>query len=184
MALPLRAGARFVRATRRSRVLTDEEGQRLAGQVVGLKRYLTDFSDFSDRGVADIVLWNRYLVYAAAFGISDVAIRQLARAYPQLSDPQWLDANATGSLVYWSYRPWIVGPSLAGAMTGSPLPDSGDVFRGGFGDIGAQLNSSFSQLHSTILEASAPSHVSGGSFSGGGFGGSSGGSGGGSFGGR
>ncbi|WP_314686530.1 DUF2207 family protein [uncultured Bifidobacterium sp.] len=182
--LPVLAGALAVLSTKRSRVLTDEEGQRLAGQVVGLRRYLTDFSDFSDRGVADIVLWNRYLVYAAAFGISDVAIRQLAKAYPQLSDPQWLDANATGSLIYWSYRPWVIGPSLAGGMTGSLPPDPAGAFRGGFGDIGAQLNSSFSQLRSTIIAASAPSGPSGGSFSGGGFGGSSGGSGGGSFGGR
>ncbi len=182
--LPLLAGALFVLSTKRARVLTDDEGQRLAGQVVGLKRYLTDFSDFSDRGVADIVLWNRYLVYAAAFGISDVAIRQLAKAYPQLSDPQWLDSNATGSLVYWSYRPWIVGSSLAGGMAGSSVPDSGAAFRGGIGDIGSQLNSSFSQLRSTIAAASIPKGSSGGSFSGGGFGGSSGGSGGGSFGGR
>ncbi|WP_300766042.1 DUF2207 domain-containing protein [uncultured Bifidobacterium sp.] len=181
---PLLVGALLILATKRTEVLTDDDGQKLAGQVVGLKRYLTDFSDFSDRGVADITLWNRYLVYAAAFGISEVAIRQLAKACPQLSDPQWLDANAVGSLIYWSYRPWIIVPSMAGASAGTFVPPQGTAFRGGLGDIGAQLDGSFSQLRSTIAAASAPSNTSGGSFSGGGFGGSFGGSGGGSFGGR
>lgn len=35
----------------------NDNGQRLAGQVVGLKRYMEDFSDFRDRGVADLTLW-------------------------------------------------------------------------------------------------------------------------------
>ena len=34
----------------------NDNGQRLAGQVVGLKRYMEDFSDFRDRGVADLTL--------------------------------------------------------------------------------------------------------------------------------
>lgn len=52
-----------------------------------------------------------------------------------------------------------------------------------FGDIGAQLESGFADIQSTIAAASPSSSYggSGGSFSGGGFGGSSGGSGGGSF---
>ena len=55
-----------------------------------------------------------------------------------------------------------------------------------FGDIGAQLESGFADIQSTISAASPSGSFSGsgGSFSGGGFGGSSGGSGGGSFGGR
>ena len=86
-------------------VLT-EAGQEYAGQVHGLYRYLTDFSDFSDRGAADLLLWDRYLVYAAAFGISERVLKELAKAYPQIADPDWLDANASQSLLYWSYRPY------------------------------------------------------------------------------
>ena len=41
----------------------------MVGNVAGLKRYLTDFSDFTDRGVLDMTLWGRYMVYATAFGI-------------------------------------------------------------------------------------------------------------------
>jgi uncharacterized membrane protein len=169
-------------------VLT-EHGQHYAGQVHGLRRYLLDFSAFEERGVNDLVLWDRYLVYAAAFGISNQALKQLTRAYPELSDSQWLDANASGSLLYWTFRPWAfagaaygygvdtdAGPSLGG-------PGQGPSFGGGFGDIGSQLTASFSSIHSTI-QAAAPSSSSSGSFGGGGFAGGGGGSGGGSFGGR
>lgn len=163
-------------------VLT-EAGQEYAGQVHGLYRYLTDFSDFSDRGAADLLLWDRYLVYAAAFGISERVLKELAKAYPQIADPDWLDANASQSLLYWSYRPyrWYGYGSAVGGAANAPF-DPG-AFSANVGDIGAQLNAGFADISSTI-QAAAPSSVSGGSFSGGGFGGSSGGSGGGSFGGR
>ena len=73
--------------------LTDN-GQKYGGQVAGLKRYLLDFSDFSDRGVLDMTLWGRYMVYATAFGISDKVMAQLTKAYPEVADPQWLDEHA------------------------------------------------------------------------------------------
>ncbi|WP_051867208.1 DUF2207 domain-containing protein [Bifidobacterium crudilactis] len=166
-----------------------ERGQEYAGQVQGLRRYLLEFSAFQERGVDDLTLWDRYLVYAAAFGISNQALKQLALAYPQLSDPQWLDANASGSLLYWTYRPWAFagaayGYGMGGGVDRTPgAMAAGTAFGGGFGDLGGQLTSSFASIHSTI-QAAAPSSSSGGSFGGGGFAGGGGGSGGGSFGGR
>ena len=160
-----------------------EQGQEYAGQVQGLARYLEDFSEFSDRGVLDVALWGRYLVYATAFGISKKAMEQLHAAYPELSDAAWLDDHASGSssLLYWSTRPsTIIGASGTGFVGGTI-----GGFAGGFGDLGTQLSSGFASVGATIT-AAAPSSSggSGGSFSGGGFGGSGGGSGGGSFGGR
>ena len=64
------------------------------------------FSNFKYRGVADLTLWDWYMVYAAAFGISDRVMRGLAMAYPQVSDPEWLDANASDTVFYWNYRPY------------------------------------------------------------------------------
>lgn len=146
-----------------------------AGQVNGLAKYLEDFSEFEDRGVLDVVLWGRYLVYATAFGISEKAMTQLMSAYPQLHDTSWLDSNVIGAsgLVYWS------SSMGAGFSQGS---SSG--LSSGFTDFGTQLSAGFTSVQSTIA-AAAPSG-SGGSGGGGGmsFGGSSGGSGGGSFGGR
>lgn len=188
--VPVVALCAFAAAYGKRYVLTDE-GQRYGGQVAGLKRYLTDFSDFTDRGVLDMTLWGRYMVYATAFGISKKAMVQLARAYPEVADPQWLDEHAGTSYMYMPLR----SSSLLGASVGTSLGASTidpAAFSANFGDLGAQLSSSFADVRSTI-SAAAPSSSSGGSgsfggsggsFSGGGFGGSSGGSGGGSFGGR
>lgn len=167
--------------------LSEPDGRRYAGEVLGLKRYMEDFSDFADRGAADLTLWDRYLVYAAAFGMSERVAKELAKAYPQLRDPEWLDSYASGSLLYWSYRPygwyaWRHHGTVAGG-TGAPPVDPSS-FSANFGDLGAQISAGFSALSSTIEAAAPSSSSSGGSFSGGGFGGSSGGSGGGSFGGR
>ncbi|PLS29621.1 DUF2207 domain-containing protein [Bifidobacterium parmae] len=188
------------------------KGQEAAGQCLGLKRYMDDFSDFTDRGTADIALWDWYMVYAAAFGMSDKLKRELADAYPQLADPAWLDGNASGSTLYWDYRtdPWRDGPRAygyggPGNGAGSSFSSRLDRFFGigpysangsglaGFGDLGSQLSAGISDITSTI-DAASPSSSSGssggidfgssGSFDSGGFGGSSGGSGGGSFGGR
>lgn len=179
---PLLFGSTFVLCSMRRTGLT-ERGQQLAGQVVGLERYLEDFSDFSDRGVSDLTLWDRYLVYAAAFGISDMVLEQLAEAYPELCDPQWLDSYAAGHVVYWVYRPyWYTHSWSAGSV--APVADIAS-FSANVGNIGAHLDDGFADIASTF-QAAAPrsSGTSGGSFSVGGFGGSSGGSGGGSFGGR
>lgn len=160
-------------------------GQEYAGQCLGLRNYMQDFSDFSDRGAADLTMWDWYLVYAAAFGISEQVMKELAKAYPQVRDQEWLDANGAGSMWYWGYSPmhWGSGSSTPGTSFGGFGGSSG-VF-----NIGTQIDSGFSAVRNTI-SAAAPSSSgggfggSGGSFSGGGFGGSSGGSGGGSAGAR
>lgn len=59
-------------------------------QWKGLKNYMIDFSMLKDREVPDLVLWEQYLVYATAFGISEKVVKQLKVVYPQLQD---LDSN-------------------------------------------------------------------------------------------
>ena len=156
----------------------------------GLKRYLLDFSDFSDRGVLDMTLWGRYMVYATAFGISDKVMAQLTKAYPEVADPQWLDEHAASSYMYMPLHSSSVMGASTGAAVGASVA-AASVFSANYGDFGAQLSSSFADVRNTISMA-APSSGgsgfggggSGGSFSGGGFDGGGGGSGGGSFGGR
>ncbi|MBT1174399.1 DUF2207 domain-containing protein [Bifidobacterium sp. LC6] len=173
------------------REMFTKNGRHYGEEVAGFYRYLTDFSDFTDRGALDLVLWDQYLIYATAMGISHQALRELAKAYPQVSDPEWLDTHASDSLVYWDYR----STSLFGSSVGSGASNALDANSftsgiagnyGGITDLGSQLSSGLSEIASAI-HASAPVDTSGagsGSFSGGGFDGGGGGSGGGSFGGR
>ena len=168
----------FCMAAGRSEGIT-ERGQQYAGECLGLKRYMEDFSNFSNRGALDLTLWNWYMVYAAAFGISEKVAREFARAYPEVNDPQWLDTYGYDSLGYWTYRSqaWNGPINTNGMMPGGMY--GGTQFMGGIGDIGSQISSGFASVSSTI-SAAAPSSSSGsgGSFSGGGFGGGGGGGGG------
>lgn len=185
--LPIMLMSIFILNITRGTAIT-EVGQRYAGQVQGLKNYLEDFSDFTDRSVLDLTLWGRYMVYATAFGISEKAAAQLAKAYPEVTDPEWLDQNAASSYLYWPCRSYSLTSGSAFASSAGGSFDA-SAFSANYGDFGAQLNSSFSDIRTTMA-ATAPSSSSGGSGgsfsggSGGGFGGSSGGGGGGSFGGR
>ena len=170
-----------------SQVLS-RNGQLMAGQVSGLRRYLLDFSDFSHRGVEDLVLWDRYLVYAAAFGISDRVVAQLAQASPELTDFDWLNNNARGSLLYCTFLPYSQNVPAASSVSGpETLAANSMPGQGGVVDLGTQLTQGLEQIGGLIGQASGNSSGSGiGGFGSGGgsFGGSGGGSGGGSFGGR
>ena len=170
-----------------SQVLS-RNGQLMAGQVSGLRRYLLDFSDFSHRGVEDLVLWDRYLVYAAAFGISDRVVAQLAQASPELTDFDWLNNNARGSLLYCTFLPYSQNVPVASSVSGpETLAANSMLGQGGVVDLGTQLTQGLEQIGGLIGQASGNSSGSGiGGFGSGGgsFGGSGGGSGGGSFGGR
>lgn len=160
----------------------------MARQCLGLKRYMQDFSNFEYRGVADLMLRDWYTVYAATFGVSDRVMRELATACPQVSDPEWPDANASDMMLYWNCHPYdwyglhfYNGSAFAGSTADSGLAGAipafgGTLFAAGSLDLGTQLSYGSADITATINAASS----SGGS---GGFGGSNGGSDGGLLGG-
>lgn len=116
-----------------SAMLTKRGAQQYGKQVLGFCRYLADFSDFSDRGVVDLALWDQYLVYATAMDMSKRTLRELAKAYPQIQNPDWLDGNATDSLVYWNFWHGSIGATIRGA---TPASASSGGFDGSFSDGG------------------------------------------------
>jgi uncharacterized membrane protein len=65
-------------------VLTEEGFEELK-EWRGLKKYMEDFSLLKDKEVPDLILWEKYLVYATAFGISKKVIDQLVKVYPQMA---------------------------------------------------------------------------------------------------
>jgi len=52
----------------------------------GLKKYMEHFSLLNEREVLEIEIWERFLVYATAFGIADKVIEQLKIAYPNFEE--------------------------------------------------------------------------------------------------
>ena len=62
-------------------------------QWIGLKKYMEEFSLLNEREVPELVLWEKYLVYATAFGIADKVLKQLKVQYPELNDEEYLRNN-------------------------------------------------------------------------------------------
>lgn len=166
------------------------KGQHWAEQVYGFKKYLLDFSHFQTRGIEDLVLWDRYLVYAAAFGISEQVLRQLYLAEPRLQDISWVDSHTNNSLLYWYVAPRArdmsaaaADPTMTSVMNFGGLDDFADSLSASLGTVRDSFSTAFSDLHSASSGSSSFGGI-GGSFGGGGFGGGGGGGGGGGFGGR
>jgi len=87
-----------------------KKGQQELDEVLGLKRFLLDFSLIQERGVKETVIWQDYMVYALLLGIADKLAPQIRELYPeaipQLEQYQRY-ISYTGcynSLMYGAYR--------------------------------------------------------------------------------
>ena len=114
-----------------------QECVELRVRCAALKKWLEDFTNLDEAVPADVVLWNKMLVLAVAFGVSEEVLRQLADAVP---DGSRIDAN--GGYFYPSY--WWLYPHgrlhapvhemhKTYAATISELASSSDSSESGFG---------------------------------------------------
>ena len=71
--------------TRRMNIFT-QKGVNEIEEWRGLKKYMKDYSLLKEKEVPAIVVWEKYLVYATAFGIANKVIEQLKLVYPNFDD--------------------------------------------------------------------------------------------------
>jgi uncharacterized membrane protein len=119
----------------------------------GLRRFMTDFSAMKEAGPQFLVLWEHYLVYAAALGVAEKLLENVQLAATELQQPLY----APG----WYHS--------AGA-------DSGVGFVGGAPVAGMASFASSLDNFANLSSALSTSSSEGGGFSGGGGGGGGGGS--------
>lgn len=86
--------------SKRINVLT-QEGLDQKEMWKGLKKYMQDFSLLKEREVLELVIWEKYLVYATAFGIADKVIKQLKMVYPNIDE---INGVNTSSYMYFIYH--------------------------------------------------------------------------------
>lgn len=67
-----------------------QKGTNEKEQWVALKKYMEEFSLIDEKTVPELVLWEKYLVYATAFGIADKVLKQLKVIYPQITDGEYM----------------------------------------------------------------------------------------------
>jgi uncharacterized membrane protein len=109
-----------------------------AAKAAGLKKYLKDFSRLEDAPVGHLILWERYLVYAVALGVSADLVRGMALRVPQVvADPSfgvWY-VGSVGRFDGFD-RIETSGTSLASASTPNNSGSGGGFSGGGGGGFG------------------------------------------------
>lgn len=60
-----------------------DKGKSELAEVMGLKKYLDEFTLIAEREITETVIWKEYMVYATLFGIADKVINQFKQVYPE-----------------------------------------------------------------------------------------------------
>lgn len=116
-------------------------------RLLGLKKFLQDFTIIQERGVVEVQLWDEYLVFATLFGIADQVRKQFKQVCPeyfQMSKfAQTVDAHAftfnstINNLAYTTYyaarNSSIAAARNAAASSMWSGGSSGGSSRGGYG---------------------------------------------------
>ncbi len=95
----------------------------------GLKKYMEDFSMLDRREVPELVIWERYLVYATAFGIADKVIKQLKIVYPNLDE-------MTNGLATFTYMNLMINTDFSSSFTKAINTSMASAYSSGSGSGG------------------------------------------------
>lgn len=60
-----------------------DKGKSELAEIMGLKKYLEEFTLIAERGITETIIWKEYMVYATLFGIADKVLKQLEKVYPE-----------------------------------------------------------------------------------------------------
>lgn len=82
--------------------ILSEEGNREQIEWNALKKYMEDYSLLKEKQVPDIVLWEKFLVYATAFGISKKVLKQLKVVHPEMFNNSNDSINDVYHYGYWN----------------------------------------------------------------------------------
>lgn len=83
-----------------------QKGEDEQAEWKGLSKYLKHYSLLNERGVFDIIIWEKYLVYATAFGISEKVIEELHASYPYVfTEEYWQEERPTKGIIDMACNP-------------------------------------------------------------------------------
>ena len=62
-------------------------------RLLGLKKFLEEFSNMKERETIEVHIWDEYLMFAYLFGIADKVYKQLKNLYPEVIEKGDIDSN-------------------------------------------------------------------------------------------
>ena len=77
--------------TQRKIAVITLDGANEKEQWTGLKKFLEEFSLLNEKKVPDLVLWEKYLIYATVFGVAEKVIEQMKASYPEVFVKEYFD---------------------------------------------------------------------------------------------
>ncbi|MDD4689666.1 MAG: DUF2207 domain-containing protein [Eubacteriales bacterium] len=116
-----------------------EKGKAELAQIMGLKKYLDEFSLISEREVSESEIWQEYMVYAMLFGIADKVKEQFEKVYPEkIGEIETYNRNVIichsyYHTMYRSYEKSIQAQRTSGGGGRTSIGGGGGFSGGGFG---------------------------------------------------
>ena len=96
----------------------------------GLKRFMEEFSQLDKKEIPEVVLWEKYLVYATAFGIADKVLKQLKIVYSNYEEQLGINTSTHMNLILSSHINNTISNSINKSI--SSVYSSGSGGGGGF----------------------------------------------------
>ena len=69
----------------------DQEGVNHREMLKAFERYMLEFSEFRNKGVPEISIWEYYIIFAMAFGISKKVLEEINACYPNVEDSGFME---------------------------------------------------------------------------------------------
>lgn len=100
----------------------------------GLKKYMKDYSLLDEKEVPAITIWEKYLVFATAFGIANEVIKQLKLVYPDFENISTINSTTLFIVMNTDFnRTFSSAISTSMSTTYSSATGGGGGFSGGGG---------------------------------------------------
>lgn len=102
--------------------------------LLGLKRFLLDYSMIPDKPVMEVKLWEDYLIFASILGVADKVSEQFSKLYPQFSELSNLNVDTvTPAIIMFSHAGYnsAYNASVSTGSGGSSFSGGGDGSFGG-----------------------------------------------------
>lgn len=80
-----------------------DKGKEELSEVIGLKKYLNEFTLIAEREITETIIWKEYMVYATLFGIADKVLEQFKKVYPE-NIPEFETYNRNVIIAHSYYR--------------------------------------------------------------------------------
>jgi uncharacterized membrane protein len=100
----------------------------------GLKKYMKDYSLLDEKEIPAITIWEKYLVFATAFGIANEVIKQLKLVYPDFENVSTINSTTLFIVMNTDFnRTFSSAISTSMSTTYSSATGGGGGFSGGGG---------------------------------------------------